>query len=170
MAENTGPNLDIFDTIDTAKGGYTRNYLQKGNYILEVLSVTFDVGSQDGIPFFAVDFKVRQSSCEAHKLDDVVNYVVKQNPKFKDLFLTNVRNFIVGVLSGVQGEAVPDNTVTKDIVASVCQDRGEFVRGAYVECSVQDAKAGKKFMPHVFSMSATQPEHIVALRTAVTET
>lgn len=169
MADKTTPDLDIFNDIATAKGGYVRNYLKKGNYILEVLTVTFDVGSQDQIPFFAVDMKVRQSSCPDHKVDDVVNWVVKRDPKYKELFLTNVRNFIVGVLSGINGEAVAENTVTKDVVADVSKDRGEFVRGVYVECSVQDAKPGKKFMPHIFSMSSSQPEHIMAMREAVSQ-
>lgn len=145
--------FDVYDGIENAKDVFAKNYLEKGNFDLRIISVKSDK-SRKNVYFFAVDMDVVQSDNPKYAPGDRVNFITTAD---KDGFHSNVKNFILAALTKPNEPRIDPASVTKEVVAMVCQDAGAAVSGNMIHCQVipKPTKNGGTFSLHIFGPYGT---------------
>lgn len=126
MADNEYDDFDRdFAGIDDAPLGYTSRYLPLGTHLLMINNVS--VGkTRAGVAMFAAEFTLIRSSNPEAEEGGTYSWVTT---KTHDVFLQNVKNFILGVLQMPKDPPMDHTQVTPEIVRLVGADSGAYVRG-----------------------------------------
>ena len=128
--------MGVFDKIGEATFSEGGNYFRPGAYDLEIVKVKQDQ-TRKNHDFVAVDCKILGTTSDMH-IGEIGNWFTSNQ---HDSFLGNVKQFCYALLSS--SGSVDANSITPEIVESICKDNGAAVVGSRIRLQVTQVSTQK---------------------------
>jgi len=111
--------MGIFRGVENARVTEGGNYLEKGDYDLEIIKVVQDQ-TRKKVDFIAVTFKVIGSDNPKYKIGDIVDWF---NGADKDAFLSNAKEFGKAGLQAISDAEIAEADITEAVMEELFPDQ-----------------------------------------------